>query len=216
MLPTNFFPDEPPSPDPELDPELDPEPELEPEDALDEDPELEPEPEPEEAPLDEELVEPEEASDPEPEDEAVADESLSGVEPELVPLPPPSSPDDWFELPEDPQAISTDATAAGRTRCEREARCIDNAVAARNRTRQRMSRLSPRRHHASATESDVGVLRRNVPRIGQARARSSVAAVGRALGLERVRRHRQGSERVPIDEHLRGLLRGGCEPRQVH
>lgn len=146
MLPTNFFPDEPPSPDPELDPE----PELEPEDAPDADPELASEPEPDEPPPDEEPdpelaappepeVEPEEAPEPEPENEAVVDESLSGFEPEPVPLPPPSSPDPWFEPPEEPHAIRTDATAAGRRRRERGARFINSAVAARSETRQRIA-----------------------------------------------------------------------------
>ncbi len=160
MLPTNFFPDEPPSPDPELDPE----PELEPDDAPDADPELASDPEPDEPPLDEEPdpelapppepeVEPEEAPDAEPEDEAVVDDPLSGFEPELVPLPPPSSPDHWFEPPEEPHAIRTDATAAGSRRREREARFINSAVAARSETRQRIGG-QPARQGESARSRD--------------------------------------------------------------
>jgi hypothetical protein len=144
MLPTNFFPDEPPSPEPESEAE----PELE--DPPDPDPELDPDPEVEELPLDEEPdpelvlplepdVEPEEApGDPELEADPV-DEPPSAFEPDPVPVPPPSSFDEavWSEPAEEPHAIAmTHAKTAGRGSRRRDVCFISSAVAAPRETRQ--------------------------------------------------------------------------------
>src|SRR5437879_5306559 len=123
MLPTNFFPDAPPSPDPEPDPD----PELEPEDAPDPDPDpeldelpLDEEPDPELVPAPDPEVEPEELPvDPELEDDAVDREAPSELE--LDPVPPPASLDPWFESAEEPHAMRMDARLAGRRRREWEA-----------------------------------------------------------------------------------------------
>jgi hypothetical protein len=133
MLPTNFFPDEPPSDaEPEL--EVDPDPELEPE--LEDPPELDPEPEllP---PLDAAVEPDEDVVEAAPEDEALLDASPSAPEPEPCTDPPAASPCSWVELPDEPHASTNDATAAGRNGRRREARFIDTAVASLRETRQR-------------------------------------------------------------------------------
>ena len=81
------------------------------------------EPEPDELPLDEELelvppldaaVEPDDdAVETEPDDDEPLNASPSGPAPDPSADPPASSPGDWFELPEEPHAITSDATAVG-------------------------------------------------------------------------------------------------------
>jgi hypothetical protein len=153
MLPTNFFPGEPPSPDPELDPEPVLEPEVDPElapdpdDASDPKPELPPNPELEELAPDDEpdpALDPDPEvepgvppAEPEPEEDAVA--PLPELEPVMAPTPP-SSVDDWLPCDPDcePHAIKTDAIVADERRRERATESIDRAVAARGGTRQRI------------------------------------------------------------------------------
>ena len=156
MLPTNFFPDEPPSVDAEPELEVDPDPELELEPEPEDPPELDPEPEldePEELPLEEEpelvppldaAVEPDEdAVEADPEDEVLLDASPSAPEPEPCADPPASSPCHWVELPDEPHASTNDAAATRRRKHDREARFIDIAVTSRRETRQRIGvRLS--------------------------------------------------------------------------
>jgi hypothetical protein len=147
MLPTNFFPDVPPSLGPELDPEL--EPELEPElasaDASDPELELAPELELDELEVDEE-PEPELEPPPDVEPEVVPESELEpdieegGPPPllELADVPgPPSSPKDW-PSPDEPHALMANVTATAKRRCTQDAGFINSAVAAGGRTRQRI------------------------------------------------------------------------------
>jgi hypothetical protein len=181
MLPTNFFPSVPPSIDPELVPESRLEPELEPE--LEE-PELVEASAPElDPPPDVELpLVPEPELEPEVEEDAPPPE----LEPAEVLRPPSSAGCCWLPSdgpPDDPQAISASVATAGSRERKRILPCINSAVAAGARTRQRIrARHSREGSHSAPRLLGTSIGSALAPRVLLAGTASSVSnGSGRSL-----------------------------------